>query len=31
MTSAKVNLYGYCNNFVSLHIFNLTNVSDFEI
>ena len=31
MNSARVNLYSYCNNSANLHIFNLTNVSDFGI
>ena len=29
MNSISVNLHNYCNNFTNLHIFNLTDVSDF--
>ena len=31
MNNIDINLYGYYSNFVNLHIFNLTNVSDFEV
>ena len=30
VNSVNINLYRYCNNFANLHIFNLTDVSDFE-
>ena len=29
--SVSVNLFSYCDNFVNLYIFNLTNVGDFGI
>ena len=28
--SVRVNLYNYSSNFANLHIFSLTNMSDFE-
>ena len=30
MNSVNINLYGYYSNFANLHIFSLTNLSDFE-
>ena len=31
MNSVNVNLHGYGSNLKNLHIFNLTDISDFEI